>query len=45
MLGAPSTVYTKVYPVADRWARGTELTSQHLTGQHGWDPPVIDYFS
>ena len=27
MLDAPSTGYTEVYPRADRWARGSQLTS------------------
>ena len=41
LLGVPSPVYTKMYPGADMWAKGTQLTSQSLTGQQGWGLLVI----
>ena len=28
----------RMYTEADMWAKGTQLTSQRLTGQQGWDP-------
>ena len=41
LLGVPSPVYTKMYPGADMWAKGTQLTSKSWTGQQGWGLLVI----
>ena len=41
MLDAPRIGYTELYPVADRWARGSQLTSQRLTGQLGPPGPPV----
>ena len=41
MLQVPSSVYTDVYPEADRWAKGGPVDRSKLDWSAGVGPPVI----